>query len=690
MAARSLGCADAPSTAPTAPFPSSTAPTDQYPSPSLDAVDEARLDALLAAMSLSDKVGQMFQIDWRILRPAATGNPLKSAAHSLVRALFPRLASSAFFHDEQRPLTESDAAALASRGVGSVLGGGGAAPRPNRPSQWREQSRALQAAAGRSHARVPLLIGNDSVHGQNNLRHATLFPHHIGLGCMRDAAGAPDVELVERLAALAAAESHACGVNWMFTPCVAVPQDVRWGRTFEGFSEDPALVAALGAATVRGVQRQPFPMAACLKHWVGDGGTRFGTGTDSFAWAGGEGHILDQGDALLDEAELRARHVAAYVPALRAGALTVMASYSSWNGVKLHASSYLLTTVLKGELGFRGLVVSDYNAVQQCAPSFDEAVVACVLAGVDMVMTSGGLWGDLGWEEQIEAVEAAVRRGQLPLRRVDDAVRRILRVKAALGLLEPRPAHPPASVGCASHRELARRAVRQSLVLLKNERRALPLAAAAPLYVGGAGADDLGMQCGGWSIEWLGFRGNDATAGTTIWGGVAAVCRRSQRLPAAAAEAAGWHAAARRCLAAPLGGTPPMDDAATVLLVLGEAPYAEGAGDAKEVCLSPSDARLVDAVANGRRKVVVVLLCGRPLAVPPATLDQIDALLVAWLPGTEGAGVADGLFGFSALNGKLSFSWPRDSSQPLREQREQGDGALFSRGFGLELAAVSS
>ena len=299
--------------------------------PGFDDVDEAQVEAVLARMSLREKVEQMYQIDWRCLRPAA--GPLKGALGALAGCVQPRLSSSEFFHDDPRPLSED--AASGARALGSVLGGGGAAPQPNVPASWRKQNDALQAAAARSRSGVPLLIGNDSVHGQNNLAHATLFPHHIGLGCMRDADGAPDATLVERLAGVAAAESFACGINWIFSPCVAVPHDLRWGRTYEGFSEDPSIVATLGAAEVRGLQGQPFPMAACVKHWVGDGGTSYGSGTGLFAWTGAPSHILDQGDTRLGEAELRTAHIAPYLPALRAGALTVMATYSSWNGVKV-------------------------------------------------------------------------------------------------------------------------------------------------------------------------------------------------------------------------------------------------------------------------------------------------------------------------------------------------------------------
>jgi beta-glucosidase len=254
------------------------------------------------------------------------------------------------FWIDKRPLSNKSAEEISRRFIGSVLGGGGDAPEPNIPSKWREQAENIQCAASATPSALPLLIANDTVHGQNNLYGATIFPHHIGQGCMRDANNEPDGGLVKELAAVAALESYACGLNWIFTPCAAVPQDLRWGRTYEGFSEDPSIVAKLAAAEVEGVQGQEFPMAACLKHWVGDGGTAYGSGTSAFAWTGAPTGVLDQGDTRVAESELRSEHVSAYLPGLKAGCLTVMASYSSWQGDKLHAHRYLLTDMLKGEL----------------------------------------------------------------------------------------------------------------------------------------------------------------------------------------------------------------------------------------------------------------------------------------------------------------------------------------------------
>ena len=421
----------------------------------LDEADEARICAILAGMTLREKLGQMFQINWVVMRPA-TG----------IAGWIP-VPHESLAHNDHRPLGDVSVAAVSDDFLGSVLGGGGDAPDPNTPEAWRMQNASMQRAAAATPAGVPLLIGNDSVHGQNNLRGATLFPHHIGQGCMRNERGESDEVMVRQLAGIAARESHACGVNWLFTPCAAVPQDLRWGRTYEGFSEDPSIVSLLAAAEVQGVQSQRFPMAvpgegcsnrrranerpasaepsvahhpspprhplcqACLKHWVGDGGTAYGTGTSSFFWTGAPGGVCDQGDCRDEEEVLRREHIAAYVPALRAGCLTVMASYSSWRGVALHRNRHLLTTVLKEELvrrappvtleerrpmrpstppreasrvrvraldapalivvrrgsqGFEGLVVSDYNGIGQLdGADYESKFAECICAGIDMV-----------------------------------------------------------------------------------------------------------------------------------------------------------------------------------------------------------------------------------------------------------------------------------------------------------------
>ena len=676
-------------------------------------VAESCIDSIIESMSLAEKLGQMMMPDFRVLRP---GWSMLGMVHS------------GFAHTESQPLDDTSAEPVKVHGLGAVLGGGGAAPEPNEPFAWRAQNAALQRAAAATRSRVPLLIGNDSVHGQNNLRGATLFPHHIGQGCMRNESGEPDAARVRELAAVAAVESYACGLNWLFTPCAAVPHDVRWGRTYEGFSEDHEIVAVLAAAEVAGVQGQGFPMAACLKHWVGDGATTFGTGTADFYWSGAPTGVLDQGDAVIDQQALRHYHISAYLPALlSAGCLTVMASYSSWNGEKLHTCRHLVTEVLKNDLGFQGLVVTDYNAVNHLGDDFGASFANCVNAGVDMIMTASGLLGvrnDMPYEEQLQAAEAAVHTGLVSKARLDDAVRRILRVKMAMGLLETssddvapdgrvayrddrpvshgrqsssaaprpraqaRPVGPPVDhleldqcVGCAEHRAIARAAVSSSCVLLSNYRDALPIpsnaalaeAAADVLVVTGAGADDVGMQCGGWSLTWQGQVGNEGFPGaTSIWQAIQH-SRPDATLLSPQMAALPW----------PLTPTA-LTDATTVVVVAGEAPYAEGVGDRREVEISQADVDLIDAVADGTRRVIVVLLCGRPLALPPQTLDKLDALLVAWLPGTEGSGVTDVLFGFVAPTGRLSYAWPSSPQQCTKMHRSRGS-ALFPLGYGLDM-----
>ncbi|HEY7508908.1 MAG TPA: glycoside hydrolase family 3 protein, partial [Vicinamibacteria bacterium] len=445
--------------------------------PSLAAFD-ARARALLGTMTLDEKVGQMTQGE----------HPLADEA------------------DVERYF------------LGSVLSGGNADPKSNRLQDWTDLYDRYQSRALRTRLKIPLLYGVDAVHGHNNVAGAVVFPHNIGLGATRDA------KLVEEVARVTAAEVRATGIQWTFAPSVAVARDQRWGRTYESFSEDPQLVAALGEAAVRGLQGpaldEPLRVLACAKHYVGDGGTAWGTGLPSNDAPGGR-FPLDQGDTRLSEAELRRIHLPGYVTAIAAGVGTIMPSFSSWNGEKASGSKHLLTDVLKGELGFEGFLISDYNAIDQLPGDARRDVQQAVNAGMDMVMAPGK------HREFFAALKSLVEAGEVPLARVDDAVLRILRVKLALGLLEDgrspladRRLH--ARFGSPEHRAVARRAVRGSLVLLKNDRRALPLSKSARrIHVAGANADDVGRQCGGWTISWQGAAG-PVTTGTTILAGLRA------------------------------------------------------------------------------------------------------------------------------------------------------------------------
>src|SRR5216683_2648915 len=422
------------------------------------------LEPLIERMTLLEKIGQMTQVD------------VNSLLEGAVREF----------------------------GIGSVLSGGGGNPSPNNPQAWADMVRRVQSEALESRLGIPLLYGVDAVHGHSNLRGATIFPHNVGLGATRD------LDLVERIGRITASELLATNVHWTFAPAVSVPQDIRWGRTFEAYSEDPALVSSLGAAFIRGLNVElDRPVLASPKHFVGDGGTMWGS-TRRYAWVQGwwnsaapDRWQLDQGDLRGDEASLRSVHLRPYEHAIAAGALSIMISYSSWNGQKLHAHRYLLTDVLKGELGFGGFLVSDWLGVSQLDPSFERAVCLAINAGLDMVMVP------FEYERFIRAVDGAVETGINRRSRIEDACRRILWVKAALGLF----AHPFGDaallplVGSDGHRAVAREAVSKSQVLLKSASSALPLSGGMrKVFVAGAAADDLGLQCGGWTIECQGDR----------------------------------------------------------------------------------------------------------------------------------------------------------------------------------------
>lgn len=597
---------------------------------------DAEVRALVAKMTLEEKVGQMTQPDWRALKD-----------RNDVGTLF----------------------------LGSLLCGGSSDPETgNTLKDWTGVYEEAQKQALGTRLAIPLVFGVDAVHGHNNVLGAVVFPHNIGLGCTRDP------QLVASVARVTARETRASGIQWTFAPCVAVPRDIRWGRTYEGFSEDPAVAASLGEACVRGLQGErisgPESVLACAKHFVGDGGTAFRSTT-------GTG-LLDQGDTRVDEATLRSVHMAGYPAAIDAGVGTIMPSYSSWNGVKCTGNKHLLTDVLKGELGFDGFVISDYNAIDQLVPpSTDGAAVESnnasgqvnasdyrkcieisINAGVDMVMVTDK------YRDFVRLLQELVNEGKVPVSRIDDAVTRILRVKFAMGMMEKDAklmAEPAmaAEFGSEAHRKVAREAVRRSLVLLKNENNTLPLARkGGRIHVTGRGADDLGMQCGGWTVDWQGKRGAVTPGGTTI---IEAIRK------AAGADAKVTHG---KDAAAAAG-------ADVIVVVVGEEPYAEMEGDTETPGLAKEDVAVITAAKQTGAKVAVVVLSGRPLLLGPVA-EKADALLAAWLPGTEGAGVADVLFGDHAPSGKLSFTWPRDVGQiPVGHGKTAVEDPLYPLNFGL-------
>ncbi|MBN2574314.1 MAG: glycoside hydrolase family 3 C-terminal domain-containing protein [Deltaproteobacteria bacterium] len=553
------------------------------------------IEQLLARMTLEEKVGQMVQVSRVELSGAE------------VRDLY----------------------------LGSVLNGGNDLFHPNTPSGWADGIDRLQMYALSTRLGIPMVYGVDAVHGHAGVRGATVFPHNIGLGATRNP------QLAEQVGKITALEGAATGVRWAFAPCIAVPRDERWGRTYEGFGETAELATLFGPAVVRGLQGQklgaPDSILACAKHFVGDGATDKG---------------IDQGDAKISEEELRSIHLPGYAAAVKAGVGSVMVSYSSWNGQRLHGQKYLITDVLKGELGFEGFVVSDWEGIEQMSTSFAENVENAINAGIDMAMTSKS------YRSFIRTLKRHINAGRIPVARVDDAVRRILRVKAAAGLWE----HPMANrrlaaeFGSPEHRVVARDAVRQSMVLLKNDKGVLPLGKTAKVSVTGSKAKDMGSQCGGWTMGWQGRTG-PVTPGTTI-----------QRAIEHAVAAGGAVTSAR--------------DADVVVVVVGETPYAEGSGDNRNPTLSGSDRGAIESARESGKPVVTVLVTGRPLVIQD-WLSLTDALVVAWLPGTEGSGVADVLFGDYKPTGKLPHSWPRSVEQIPINQGDASYDPLFPYGFGL-------
>jgi beta-glucosidase len=585
-----------------------------YFNPELPAADRAA--DLLSRMSLAEKIGQMTLIEKGSITPDAVYE---------------------YF-------------------IGGVLSGGGGTPRENTIAAWAKMVDDYQAAALDTPLGIPIIYGVDAVHGHNNLKGAVIFPHNIGLGATRD----PD--LVREIARVTALEMAATNIFWNYAPVLAVGQDIRWGRTYEVYSENTDLVTEMSVAYLEGLQgtdlSDPLTVLGTPKHYVGDGGALWGTSRRP-------GWQIDQGDLQVDEATLREIHLAPYVDAIEAGALSIMVSYSSWNGTKLHADQYLLTDVLKNELGFEGFLVSDWEAINQIGPNFYESVVTAINAGIDMNMVP------YNYKLFIDAMTMAVENGDIPETRIDDAVRRILTVKFELGLFE-RPFSDPALfdvVGSEAHRALAREAVAKSAVLLKDDADILPLSKETSLiFLAGEGANDIGMQCGGWTITWQGARGS-ITPGTTIKDSLEATFNGQLQ----------YNRFGKYENILDANGDPAIADVGIV--VIAEAPYAEGEGDSNDLTLSDIEMELIARVKEQSEKVVVLIMAGRPLVITDA-LDLADAWVAIWLPGTEGAGVADVLFGEMPFVGKTPFTWPASMDQlPLGSYTTE---PLFPFGHGIE------
>lgn len=607
-----------------------------------DEAIEKAIDELLAVMTIEEKVGQMIQPEV----PAITPDEVKE------------------FH------------------IGSVLNGGGGWPKDNKAATIQDWVTAADEYYNASidtsggGVGIPIIWGTDALHGQNKIKGATLFPHNIGLG----AANNPD--LMRQIGIITAKEVAVTGLDWTFAPCLAVVQDDRWGRTYESFSEDPAIVKALGGPIVIGLQGDPADSAdlfndthiiATAKHFLGDGGTNMGD---------------DQGDNLATEQELVDIHLQGYLSALAEGAQTVMASYNSWHGQKMHGHKYLLTDILKGKMGFDGFVVGDWNGHAQIPGCTNSHCPEAVNAGVDMLMTpSSAAMQD--WKELHANLIKDVNDKAISMERIDDAVRRILRVKMRFGLLGPHKTLGAPStrsqagktevLGAAEHRAVARQAVRESLVLLKNKGGILPLAKTSKLLVAGKSANNIGNQSGGWTIDWQGAsnKNEDFPGATSIYAGISSAV--SLMGGGAILSEDGT------------GASDVLFDAAIV--VIGETPYAEMEGDLtkgdplslENAKMHPEDLAVLDAIRTSAPAlpIITVFISGRPLYVNKE-LNRSDAFVAAWLPGSEGGGVADVLFGDHEFKGKLSFSWPASECQaPLNKGDE---GALFPFGFGLTTA----
>ncbi|MCL6588709.1 MAG: glycoside hydrolase family 3 C-terminal domain-containing protein [Firmicutes bacterium] len=646
----------------------------QYVGGQIPTFPVVNVNVLLSQMSLFEKIGQMIQVE-----------------------------QTAIFDDEFRantdltgiPVSNISPDDVTTYAIGSFLTGGDSFPCTARNAQsatvkdWADMYDTLQKKALASRLMIPLIYGADTVHGFGNLQGATIFPHNIGLGATRDA------DLVRRIGQIVAIEATAAGVDWGFAPVVAVSQDDRWGRECESFSEDPALVSQLGVAYINGLQgtslKNENSLVACTKHYIGDGGTTWGSGIMAKrgpSWEIIGGFLLDRGDTVCTEAQLRATHLPPYKAAMTQPMVqcgTVMVSFNSWNMTKCHANKYLITDVLKGELGFKGFVCSDWegfaqiNALPYTTPAelettlndlLPEELAASINAGIDMLMVDS-IWSSWRFKEVMQMIQDLVNNGTIPMSRIDDAVRRILTVKKNLGLFEKPFANRKyqSLVGCAAHREVAREAVRKSLVVLKNNYNILPVRKSiGNICVAGPKANDMRSQCGAWTITWRGG-GHLLTGGTTI-------------LQAIQNTAIG-----SKVTFSPDGTVPSGSN--VVFVVVGEgrvdAEYFNDRGDSLDpLALSAEDIAVVDKVRSSMPNVPVIgiMLTSSPVIITDQ-LGKFDALIAAWQPGSEGQGVADILFGDYKPTGKLPFTWPRSVDQIPINDSSGVKNPLFRYGYGL-------
>lgn len=570
-----------------------------------------KVDALMSKMTLEEKIGQMTQVDLDAIKQ----NPDDIAKYSL----------------------------------GSLLCGGNTEVPDISAKGWAQSYQQYQNIALKSRLKIPIIFGIDAVHGHNNVDGATIFPHNIGLGATRNP------KLVEKVARITALEVRGTGMQWAFAPCVAVARNERWGRTYESFGENPELSKSLGAAAVLGLQtknlKDKTSVLASVKHFMGDGGTTNGK---------------DQGNTECDMNTLREIHLAPYIDAIKAGAKNIMVSYSSWNGLKMHGNKYLLSDVLKKELGFKGFLVSDWAAIDQLGKDYKTDIEISINAGLDMIMIPNGPDKENNYVQFINFLKELVNEGKVPIERIDDAVRRILSVKFEMGLFENYKVDKKltAKVGSKEHRQVAREAVRQSLVLLKNDKNILPLSKSLKrIHVTGRAADDIGIQCGGWTISWQGNTGNVISGGTTILQAIKnTVSKKTEITTSTDGKGA--------------------EGADVCLVVVSENPYAEMFGDREDLSLSKDDIQTIENAKASGVPVVVILLSGRPMIITDQ-ISKVDGFIAAWLPGTEGQGVADVLFGDFKPVGKLPHSWPKSMNQIPINVGDKNYDPLFPYGFGL-------
>ncbi|XP_062016260.1 uncharacterized protein LOC133732698 [Rosa rugosa] len=584
----------------------------------------ARIRDLMKRMTLAEKIGQMVQIEREVATP------------DVMTKYF----------------------------IGSVLSGGGSVPAPKASAEtWVNLVNGMQKGSLSTRLGIPMIYGIDAVHGHNNVYNATIFPHNVGLGATRDPA------LVKRIGEATALEVRATGIPYAFAPCIAVCRDPRWGRCYESYSEDHKIVQAM-TEIIPGLQGDMPPsfqkgapyvggkgkVAACAKHYLGDGGTTKG---------------INENNTVIDWNGLLSIHMPAYLNSILKGVATVMVSYSSWNGKKMHANQDLVTGYLKNKLRFRGFVISDWEGIDRITSppkaNYSYSVQAGVSAGIDMIMVP------YNFTEFIDDLTYQVKNNIIPMSRIDDAVKRILRVKFVMGLFESPLADLSLAdqLGSKEHRSLAREAVRKSLVLLKNGKSAnkplLPLSKkAGKILIAGSHADNLGFQCGGWTITWQGLGGNNLTVGTTILNAMKTTVDPTTQVVYNENPDANFVKSNKFSYA---------------VVVVGEPPYAETFGDSLNLTISEPGLSTINNVC-GAVKCVVVVISGRPVVIQPY-LAKIDALVAAWLPGTEGQGVADVLFGDYGFTGKLARTWFKSVDQLPMNVGDAHYDPLFPFGFGL-------